>query len=61
MSWSLAYINTMDTEQLITLILLLCLAVERILKNSKHCKSRCCGVEIEQSNMSPKAIEVTTI
>lgn len=51
----------MEIEQFISFILLLCLAVERILKNSKSCKSKCCGVEIEQNNMSPKAIEITTV
>jgi hypothetical protein len=53
----------MDIQQVISLILLLCLAVERILKNSKHCKSKCCGMEIEQNNMSPRAtsIEITAV
>jgi hypothetical protein len=53
----------MDTQQIISLILLLCLAVERILKNSKTCKSKCCGIEIEQNNMSPRAqpIEITAV
>jgi hypothetical protein len=51
----------MDTQQIITLILLLCLAIERILKNSKSCKSKCCGVEIEQNNMSPKSIETVMV
>jgi hypothetical protein len=51
----------MDTQQIISLILLLCLAVERILKNSKTCKSKCCGIEIEQNNMSPKSIEIPVV
>jgi hypothetical protein len=53
----------MDAEQLVQLILLICLALERVFKNSKRCKSKCCCIEIEQDNMSPKAasIEVSTI
>ena len=53
----------MDAEQLVQLILLVCLAIERLLKNSKRCKSKCCCTELEQESMSPRAksIEVTTV
>lgn len=53
----------MDAEQLVQLILLVCLAIERLFKNSKRCKSKCCCIEVEQDNMSPRAqcIEVTAV
>jgi len=51
----------METEQLISLILLVCLAIERMLKNSRHCKSKCCCMEIEQDNVSPKSIEIEKV
>jgi hypothetical protein len=44
----------METEQLVQLLLLIGLLLERIIKNSKHFKSKCCCIEIEQENMSPK-------
>lgn len=53
----------MDAEQLVQLILLVCLAIERLFKNSKRCKSKCCCIEVEQESMSPRAksIEVSSI
>lgn len=53
----------MDAEQLVQLILLVCLAIERLFKNSKRFKSKCCCIEVEQESMSPRAksIEVTTV
>ena len=44
----------METEQLVQLLLLIGLLLERIIKNSKHFRSKCCCIEIEQENMSPK-------
>ena len=51
----------MEAGQLISLVLLVCLAIERMLKNSKHCKSKCCCMEIEQDNASPKSINIEKV
>lgn len=44
----------MSAEQLVQLLLLIVLCIERLIKNSKHCKSKCCGIEMEQDNTSPR-------
>ena len=41
----------MEIEQLIQIILLVGLILERLFKNARHCKSKCCCVEIEQDNI----------
>lgn len=48
----------METEQIIQIVILLALMFERIIKNTKSFKSKCCCVEVEQSQFSPKNIEL---
>jgi hypothetical protein len=42
-----------ETANLVTLVLVGILALERIMKQSKRCKSKCCCVEIDTQMNSP--------
>lgn len=44
----------MDTATLINLLLTTILVIERLLKQTKHCKSKCCCIEIDTELQSPK-------
>ena len=43
----------METTNLVTLVIVCILAIERMIKQSKHCRSKCCCVEIDTEMRSP--------
>jgi hypothetical protein len=44
----------METTTLITLIITIVLAIERVISKTKKCHSKCCGSEVDIELQSPK-------
>jgi hypothetical protein len=49
----------MEIANLIQIIVLITLFIERFLKHTKKFKSKCCGLEMEREQFSPKSRTIT--